>query len=140
MLSNRKSTPITAKSTFSPSHAVGMLKVPPSCRLSRSLWDLSQGFSDNFARIPKAASGRLQAMRRCLRHLIRWHVLRQVILGSAGNAVVIGPAIDHRRLLAPVAMPGRHLRRLPFERRRVPRVSFRLPAVPDAPDQVEEEQ
>src|SRR5262245_13338273 len=50
-------------------------------------------------------------------------VLRQEILRRAWDAVVVGPAIHHRKGLAPVAMPGRRLRRLPFERGRPPRVA-----------------
>ena len=50
-------------------------------------------------------------------------VLRDEVLAAPGHAVVVGPAIDDRQLLAPVAVPRRRLRRLPFERRRAPRVA-----------------
>src|SRR5260370_35872531 len=50
-------------------------------------------------------------------------VLRQEILRGARDAIVVGPAIHHRKGLAPVAMPGRRLRRLPFERGRTPGVA-----------------
>src|SRR5260370_5730782 len=50
-------------------------------------------------------------------------VLRQEILRGARDAIVVGPAIHHRKGLAPVALPGRRLRRLPFERGRTPGVA-----------------
>ena len=50
-------------------------------------------------------------------------VLRDEILRRARHAVIIGPAIDDRQFLAPVAVRRRRLRRLPFERRRAPGIA-----------------
>src|SRR5215468_6690736 len=66
-------------------------------------------------------------------------VLRQVILLRARHAVIIGPAVDHRQLLAEIAMTGRCLRRLPLERRRLPGVAWGAFSFEKAPDQIEEE-
>ncbi len=62
------------------------------------------------------------------RSLARVQAGRRLILGDeipccAGHAIVIGPAIDDREFLAPVAMCRRRLRRLPLERGRVPRIA-----------------
>src|SRR5260370_34037876 len=67
-------------------------------------------------------------------------VLRQEILRGARDAIVVGPAIHHRKGLAPVAMPGRRLRRLPFERGRTPGVATGGAASPAAPHKNEHEQ
>src|SRR4029453_4370272 len=66
-------------------------------------------------------------------------VLRQEILRGARDAVVVGPAIHYRKGLAPVAMPGWRLRRLPFERGRTPGVVTSGAASPEAPDKIEHE-
>ena len=66
-------------------------------------------------------------------------VLREEILLRAGHAVVIGPAIDDWHFLAPVAVRRRRFRRLPLKRRRAPRIAAGLPAMADAPEQVEQE-
>ncbi len=66
-------------------------------------------------------------------------VLRDEIFRRTRHAVVIGPAIDDRHLLAPVAVRRRRCRRLPFEGCRAPRISARILAVAQAPEQVEQE-
>ena len=58
----------------------------------------------------------------------------------ARHAVVVGPAIDDRQLLAEVAVRRRRVRRLPLQRGGVPRVAAGRPAAEVAADQVVEEQ
>src|SRR5262245_20857113 len=66
-------------------------------------------------------------------------VLRHEILRGAGHAVIVGPAIDHRQLLAPVAVPRRGFRRLPLQRGGSPGIAAGLLTLEQAPDQVEQE-
>src|SRR5436190_11737601 len=66
-------------------------------------------------------------------------VLRDEILGRTGDAVVVSPAIDHRQLAAEIAVAGLCFQRLPLERGGAPRVAAGGLAVPDGPDQVEDE-
>src|SRR6202023_573590 len=73
------------------------------------------------------------------RQLVGWDVLRNEILFGAGHAVVVGPAVNDRQSLAPVAMPGRCIGRLPFERRGPPGIAARGLAFEKRPDQVEQE-
>src|SRR6266700_8004332 len=73
------------------------------------------------------------------RQLVGWDVLRDEILFGAGHAVVVGPAVNDRQSLAPVAMYGRRIGCLPFERRGLPRVAARGLALEERPDQVEQE-
>src|ERR1700748_1951878 len=56
------------------------------------------------------------------------------------HAVVVGPAIDHWQIGAPVSMGGWCLRRLPFQRRRTPRVAAGRFAPEQAPTEIEEKQ
>src|SRR2546423_3196913 len=49
-------------------------------------------------------------------------VLGEKILCGARHAVVIGPAVHDRQFLAPISVPRRRFRRLPFQRRRSPRI------------------
>src|SRR3546814_4185324 len=53
----------------------------------------------------------------------------------AGHAVIIGPAMDDRQARAPIAVRGRRVRRLPFERGGAPRIGISLGAFEQAPDQ-----
>src|SRR5213076_2488152 len=75
-----------------------------------------------------------------LRHQAgRRFILRYEIPDGAGYAVIVGPAIDDRELLAPVAMPRRGLRCLPFQRRRSPGIAASLSSFEQAPEQIEYE-
>ena len=47
-----------------------------------------------------------------------WLVLGQEVLVRARHAVVIGPAVDHRQVLAPIAVRRRGLGRLELPRAR----------------------
>src|SRR6202022_2689237 len=69
----------------------------------------------------------------------RRFILRHEIPSGAGYAVIVGPAIDDRELLAPVAMPRRGLWSLPFQRRASPRIAASLFSFEQAPDQIEQE-
>src|SRR5205823_6517550 len=69
----------------------------------------------------------------------RWLVLRNEILGGAGNAVVVSPAIDHRQRRAEVAVLRRGVRGLPLERGGAPGIAACGLAVEIAPDQVVQE-
>src|SRR5258708_21702660 len=66
-------------------------------------------------------------------------ILRHEIPGSAGYAVIIGPAIDDGEILAPIAMPRRGLRCLPFQRRSSPGIAASLFSFEQAPDQIKYE-
>src|SRR5882724_9749819 len=89
---------------------------------------------------PRYSRTRLLALRvPDRRQLVGWDVLRDEILFGAGHAVVVGPAVNDRQSLAPVAMYGRRIWRLPLERRGPPGVAARGFALEERPDQVEQE-
>src|SRR3981081_1338562 len=66
-------------------------------------------------------------------------ILRYEIPSSAGYAVIISPAIDDGEILAPIAMPRRGLRCLPFQRRGSPGIAASLFSFEQAPDQIKYE-
>src|SRR5947209_7625547 len=80
--------------------------------------------------------GRVEGLLEALGSLTRRLVLRYEILGGAGYAVIVGPAIDHRQLFAKVAVLRRRVGRLPFQRCGAPGVATRRLAVEITPDQV----
>src|SRR4030088_2119275 len=69
----------------------------------------------------------------------RRFILRHEIPGDARYAVIVGPAIDDREILAPIAMPRRGLRGLPFQRRGSPGIAASLFSFEQAPDQIKYE-
>src|SRR5690606_32856495 len=71
--------------------------------------------------LTSSASDALPALAERRRVTSRRLVLRNVVLVLAGDAVVVRPAVDDRQLRPPVAVHRRRVRRLPFERRRLPR-------------------
>src|SRR5438034_10539581 len=66
-------------------------------------------------------------------------VLRYEILLGAWHAVIVSPTIDHRQLLAPVAMPRRGFGCLPLQRGGPPGIAAGRLALGQAPDHVEQE-
>src|SRR5690606_14221414 len=83
---------------------------------------------------------RMLPMSRSRRRLRARLVLRQEVLGRARNAVIIGPTIDDRHVLAPIAVRGRRFRRLPFQRGGPPGVASRRLSGAKAPEEVEHEE
>src|SRR5439155_26097637 len=68
-----------------------------------------------------------------------WLILRNEVLRGTWHAVIIRPAIDHREFLAPVAVSGRRLRRLPLQCCRPPWIATRSPALEQSPDKIKQE-
>src|SRR4030088_3245984 len=69
----------------------------------------------------------------------RRFILRHEIPSGAGYAVVVSPAIDDGEILAPIAMPRRGLRCLPFQRRGSPGIAASLFSFEQAPDKIKYE-
>src|SRR5690606_10732244 len=89
--------------------------------------------------LTSSASDALPALAERRRVTSRRLVLRNVVLVLAGDAVVVRPAVDDRQLRPPVAVHRRRVRRLPFERRRLPRVRLRPLAAHQAVGDVDDE-
>ena len=73
-------------------------------------------------------------------HVAFRHILRDKVFRGSGDAVVIGPSVHSRQVLAPVAVHWRSIRRLPFQRGSAPWIGVRFFAPLQAADDVYEKQ
>src|SRR6185295_11264543 len=133
-MNSPKNDVITARNSHRPTLAGTNISVAPPSSLSDWLCFFSQGFAVSLRTnshqpaMPAATSTNMMVMLTsshsglvCLHHRrIERLVLRDEIVPGARHAVVIGPAIDNRQMRTPVAMLGGRVRRLPFERGRIP--------------------
>src|ERR687898_2414753 len=128
--------PTTARNTPSPTLALGVAETPvPGC--SPAAPTSSQGFavslwvdSHHTANTDSAEKNRMvtPTPRSSVGVGRARLVLRDEVLLGARHVVVVGPAVDDRQLLAEIAVAGRRLGRLPFERRGAPGIAAGLPA------------